>query len=144
MAKPKSIYACTECGASAPKWQGQCPGCGVWNTLVETIAETSTANQNNRFAALAGSSRLQQLSEIQPRLEPRTATGIEEFDRVLGGGLVAGGVVLIGGDPGIGNPLRELLYKVKQTLRRVYLPLWHTQIGLILNVRKCIKRNQPF
>ncbi|MBI5922000.1 MAG: DNA repair protein RadA [Betaproteobacteria bacterium] len=75
----------------------------MWNTLVETIAETSTANQNNRFAALAGSSRLQQLSEIQPRLEPRTATGIEEFDRVLGGGLVAGGVVLIGGDPGIGK-----------------------------------------
>jgi len=103
MAKPKSIYSCTECGASAPKWQGQCPGCGVWNTLVETMAESSNANPNNRFAALAGSSHLQQLSEIQPRQEPRTATGIEEFDRVLGGGLVAGGVVLIGGDPGIGK-----------------------------------------
>jgi len=103
MAKPKSIYSCTECGASAPKWQGQCPGCGVWNTLVETIAESLNANPNNRFAALAGSSHLQQLSEIQPRQEPRTATGIEEFDRVLGGGLVAGGVVLIGGDPGIGK-----------------------------------------
>jgi DNA repair protein RadA/Sms len=103
MAKPKSIYSCTECGASAPKWQGQCPGCGVWNTLVETIAESSNTNPNNRFASLAGASHLQQLSEIQPRLEPRTATGIEEFDRVLGGGLVAGGVVLIGGDPGIGK-----------------------------------------
>ena len=103
MAKAKSIYSCTECGASAPKWQGQCPGCGMWNTLVETIAEASTSNPNSRFAGLAGSSKLQQLSEIRPRAEPRTPTGIEEFDRVLGGGLVAGGVVLIGGDPGIGK-----------------------------------------
>ncbi len=104
MAKPRSIYSCTECGATAPKWQGQCPGCGVWNTLVESIAEVaSPANANNRFAALAGASKLQQLSEIRPRVEPRTPTGIEEFDRVLGGGLVAGGVVLIGGDPGIGK-----------------------------------------
>jgi len=103
VAKAKSIYSCTECGASAPKWQGQCPGCGMWNTLVETIAEASTSNPNSRFAGLAGSSKLQQLSEIRPRAEPRTPTGIEEFDRVLGGGLVAGGVVLIGGDPGIGK-----------------------------------------
>ena len=103
MAKARSIYSCTECGASAPKWQGQCPGCGVWNTLVETIAEASSSNPNSRFAGLASSSKLQQLSEIQPRVEPRTPTGIEEFDRVLGGGLVAGGVVLIGGDPGIGK-----------------------------------------
>ncbi len=103
MAKAKSIYSCTECGASAPKWQGQCPGCGEWNTLVESIAETSAINPNNRFAALAGSSKLQQLSDIRPREEPRTPTGIDEFDRVLGGGLVAGGVVLIGGDPGIGK-----------------------------------------
>jgi len=103
MAKARSIYSCTECGASAPKWQGQCPGCGMWNTLVETVAEASTSNPNSRFAGLAGSSKLQQLSEIRPRAEPRTPTGIEEFDRVLGGGLVAGGVVLIGGDPGIGK-----------------------------------------
>jgi len=75
----------------------------MWNTLVESIAETATSNPNNRFAGLAGSSKLQQLSEIRPRAEPRTPTGIEEFDRVLGGGLVAGGVVLIGGDPGIGK-----------------------------------------
>ncbi|MDP2810490.1 MAG: DNA repair protein RadA [Rhodocyclaceae bacterium] len=105
MAKAKSVYSCTECGASAPKWQGQCPGCGQWNTLVETIAETAPAS-GNRFAAVAGvagSCRLQDLSEIRPREEPRLAIGIEEFDRVLGGGLVTGGVVLIGGDPGIGK-----------------------------------------
>ena len=102
MAKVKTIYSCTECGASAPKWQGQCPGCGVWNTLVETIAEPVAAS-NSRFAALGGTAKLQTLSEIEAREEDRLPTGVSEFDRALGGGLVAGGVVLIGGDPGIGK-----------------------------------------
>ncbi len=100
MAKQKTVYSCTECGGSSPKWQGQCPHCSAWNTLVETLAE---AAPTNRFSAIAGSGRLQRLAEINPREESRVATGIEEFDRVLGGGLVAGGVVLIGGDPGIGK-----------------------------------------
>ena len=107
MAKAKTIYSCTECGANAPKWQGQCPGCGQWNTLVETVAETTVAGAGNRYSSLAGTesgaSRLQKLGEINPTEEPRQPTGIEEFDRVLGGGLVSGGVVLIGGDPGIGK-----------------------------------------
>ena len=102
MAKAKSVYTCTECGASSPKWQGQCPGCGQWNTLVETVAEAAAA-VGNRYASLAGGGQLQDLAAIRPREEPRLAVGIEEFDRVLGGGLVAGGVVLIGGDPGIGK-----------------------------------------
>lgn len=101
MAKSKSIYSCTECGATSPKWQGQCPGCGGWNTLVETIAEPSPSA--NRYAAAGAGAKLQHLSEIRPREEPRLPSGLEEFDRVLGGGLVAGGVVLIGGDPGIGK-----------------------------------------
>jgi DNA replication and repair protein RadA len=100
MAKQKTVYSCTECGGSSPKWQGQCPHCSAWNTLVETLAEGAPTN---RFSAIAGSGRLQRLAEINPREESRVATGIEEFDRVLGGGLVAGGVVLIGGDPGIGK-----------------------------------------
>ena len=102
MAKAKTIYSCTECGATAPKWMGQCPGCGQWQTLVESIAEVAGA-ATNRYAALAASGKLQRLAEINPREEPRQATGIDEFDRVLGGGLVEGGVVLIGGDPGIGK-----------------------------------------
>ena len=102
MAKAKTIYACTECGASASKWQGQCPGCGVWNTLVETVEETVSVS-SKRFAALSGTARLQVLAEIEAREEDRLPTGISEFDRALGGGLVAGGVVLIGGDPGIGK-----------------------------------------
>jgi len=100
MAKQKTVYTCAECGGSSPKWQGQCPHCNAWNTLVESLAETAATN---RFSAIAGTGRLQRLAEIRPREESRIATGIEEFDRVLGGGLVAGGVVLIGGDPGIGK-----------------------------------------
>ncbi|MCC4116058.1 DNA repair protein RadA [Aromatoleum toluclasticum] len=103
MAKAKTSFVCSECGGQAPRWQGQCPQCKGWNTLVETVIE-ATAPGNSRFAALAGTTgKLQSLAELEPREEPRTPTGIEEFDRVLGGGLVAGGVVLIGGDPGIGK-----------------------------------------
>ena len=100
MAKQKTVYTCAECGGSSPKWQGQCPHCSAWNTLVESLAETAPTN---RFSVVAGSGRLQRLAEISPQEESRVATGIEEFDRVLGGGLVTGGVVLIGGDPGIGK-----------------------------------------
>jgi DNA repair protein RadA/Sms len=103
MAKAKSHYACTECGASAPKWQGQCPGCGQWNTLVEAVMESATPAAARRFSGLAATASLQRLASIAPREVPRQATGIDEFDRVLGGGLVPGGVVLIGGDPGIGK-----------------------------------------
>jgi len=98
----KTVFACSECGASTAKWQGQCPGCGVWNTLVESVAEPA-AGSPKRFAALGGTSGLQTLSEIEARAEDRLPTGIGEFDRALGGGLVSGGVVLIGGDPGIGK-----------------------------------------
>jgi DNA repair protein RadA/Sms len=102
MAKVKSIYSCTECGGQTPKWQGQCPHCSAWNTLVESVAEAPAAAKN-RFSALAASGQLQRLSEVEAAEVPRTPTGIVEFDRVLGGGLVRGGVVLIGGDPGIGK-----------------------------------------
>jgi DNA repair protein RadA/Sms len=100
MAKAKSVYTCTECGATSPKWQGQCPGCSQWNTLVETIAE---AVQPSRYAALSRTSEVQLLAEVEAVEDERVATGIAELDRVLGGGLVRGGVILIGGDPGIGK-----------------------------------------
>src|SRR6266568_4459750 len=100
MAKVKTAYACTECGGQTSKWQGQCPHCGVWNTLVETIAATPAS----RFQALAGgASVVLALSSVKAGDHPRAPTGIEEFDRVLGGGLVPGGVILLGGDPGIGK-----------------------------------------
>jgi len=100
MAKAKTIYACTECGGTAPKWQGQCPQCGVWNTLVETVPATASV----RFQTVAGArSTITSLASVKAQENTRIATGLDEFDRVLGGGLVAGGVVLIGGDPGIGK-----------------------------------------
>ncbi len=99
MAKDKTLYVCAECGGQTTKWQGQCPHCLAWNTLSETVAETKT----RRFQALAASGEIQRLSEVQAREIPRIATSLAEFDRVLGGGLVEGGVVLIGGDPGIGK-----------------------------------------
>ncbi len=101
MSKAKTIYTCTECGATAPKWQGQCPDCSAWNTLVETVAEK--ASPAARFQSLAPAAKLQVLSEIEAREADRIPTGIGEFDRALGGGLLGGGVVLIGGDPGIGK-----------------------------------------
>jgi DNA repair protein RadA/Sms len=100
VAKAKTVYTCTECGGASPKWQGQCPQCGAWNTLVETVATPSAV----RFATVSGTrSAIVSLSSIETRNTPRIPTGLEEFDRVLGGGLVPGGVVLIGGDPGIGK-----------------------------------------
>ncbi|WP_341744843.1 DNA repair protein RadA [Azonexus hydrophilus] len=102
MAKAKLCFSCTECGATSTKWQGQCDGCGQWNTLVESVAEKATPA--SRFESLApGGAKLRNLSDIETKDMVRIATGIAEFDRPLGGGLVAGGVVLIGGDPGIGK-----------------------------------------
>ena len=100
MAKAKSVYTCTECGGTSPKWQGQCPACNAWNTLVETISD---AAPRHRFSGAASASKLQVLSDVRVQEAKRAPTGIGEFDRVLGGGLVAGQVVLIGGDPGVGK-----------------------------------------
>jgi DNA repair protein RadA/Sms len=100
MARSKTTYVCTECGATSPKWQGQCPGCSGWNTLVETVAEASPS----RFVPLAAdTAQVVTLASVEAREEARTPTGIDELDRVLGGGIVRGGVVLLGGDPGIGK-----------------------------------------
>ncbi|WP_036303109.1 DNA repair protein RadA [Methylotenera sp. L2L1] len=120
MAKAKTIYTCTECGASEPKWQGQCPSCHAWNTLVETIAETASAS---RFAPLAETAGLQKLAEVEAAEVPRQPTGVSEFDRVLGGGLVSGGVVLIGGDPGIGKStlLLQTLCHIGSVRKAIYV-----------------------
>ncbi len=121
MAKSKTVYHCGECGASSPKWQGQCPACGAWNTLVEGLAEKPASS--HRFDSLAPSARLQNLSEIEAREAERLPTGIGEFDRALGGGLVAGGVVLIGGDPGIGKStlLLQALARLSQAHPVLYV-----------------------
>ncbi len=104
MAKAKTNYTCTECGGISNKWTGQCPACAQWNTLVETIVETAPTNRfSQQHVGLAQAAPVLTLADIDAIDVPRFDTGIEEFDRVLGGGLVPGGVVLIGGDPGIGK-----------------------------------------
>src|SRR3972149_3217236 len=120
MAKAKSVYTCTECGGSSPKWQGQCPGCNAWNTLVETLAD---AAPRHRFSSAASGATLQLLSDVRAKDSRPLPTGIAEFDRVLGGGLVAGQVVLIGGDPGVGKStlLLQALAHMSASSRAVYV-----------------------
>lgn len=114
MAKAKSTFVCNACGGQAPQWAGQCPQCKAWNTLTEANAQVSAPG---RFAALSGGvCELKPLAALEAREAPRLPTGIAEFDRVLGGGLVAGGVVLIGGDPGIGKS--TLLLQALTTIAR--------------------------
>ena len=119
MAKDKTVYTCTECGGSSPKWLGKCPACAAWNTLIESVAESS-APAKNRFAtpfqSLAKTAEVTALSDIEASDMSRTPTGQEELDRVLGGGMVEGGVVLIGGDPGIGKS--TLLLQALDSLQR--------------------------
>jgi len=115
MAKEKTLYSCNECGGTSPKWLGKCPHCNAWNSLVETVAE-STAPARNRFAALAKTAEVATLADIEASDVDRTPTGQDELDRVLGGGIVEGGVVLIGGDPGIGKS--TLLLQALDALQR--------------------------
>jgi DNA repair protein RadA/Sms len=118
MAKEKTTYACNECGGTSPKWLGKCPHCGAWNTLIESVAE-STAPAKNRFASLAKTAAVTVLADIDATDVQRTPTGHDELDRVLGGGIVEGGVVLIGGDPGIGKS--TLLLQALDSLQRAGL-----------------------
>ena len=106
MAKVKTQFVCTECGADFPKWAGQCSGCGVWNTLKEIrLDPVTTARTAARSANFAGadSAEIVCLDKISAVHQPRQQSGLTELDRVLGGGLVSGSVTLIGGDPGIGK-----------------------------------------
>ncbi len=123
MAKDKTLFSCTDCGGTSPRWLGRCPHCEAWNTLVETVAE-GAASGKNRFASLAPTSGVSVLSEIEAAEVARTPTGIGELDRVLGGGIVEGGVVLIGGDPGIGKS--TLLLQAVDALQRAGLASLYT------------------
>ena len=98
--RAKATYACNECGGQSTKWQGQCPHCGAWNTLVEAVAARTGPH---RYAGGAKAAALVPLARIPAKEASRMPTGVAEFDRALGGGLIAGQVVLIGGDPGIGK-----------------------------------------
>ncbi|MDH7454237.1 DNA repair protein RadA [Luteimonas composti] len=108
MAKARTAYVCNECGADFSKWQGQCGACGAWDTLSEIVVESaasvkSPAARRSGWAGKVDPPRVTALKDVEQGAEARVSTGIGEFDRVLGGGLVAGAVVLVGGDPGIGK-----------------------------------------
>jgi DNA repair protein RadA/Sms len=123
MAKQKTNYTCTECGGVTSKWAGQCPSCGQWNTLVETLVESGGNRFSTQHQGIAQTSPVLSLADIEAIDVPRFGTGIEEFDRVLGGGLVAGGVVLIGGDPGIGKStlLLQALANMSRAKKALYV-----------------------
>lgn len=147
MAKTKSHYVCTECGGQSPKWQGQCPHCGVWNTLVETLATTA------RYSSSTSQESVIKLPQVKAQKTIRYSSGLSEFDRVLGGGLVPGAVILLGGDPGIGKstlllqalavlaPTHTVLYvsgeeSVEQiALRAQRLDLQHAPLPLLAEIQ---------
>lgn len=101
--KNKTLFYCTDCGNELPKWQGQCPACGAWNTIVEQPAAPKTNVSKRSGGSMRLSTKAQKLSEITITDETRFLTGMNELDRVLGGGAVKGSLVLIGGAPGIGK-----------------------------------------
>src|SRR5690606_38048443 len=119
MAKEKAVYVCNACGAQSAKWVGQCPACTAWNTLTETVVASTRG-----VRLLTGASPVPQaLAQIEPEKIARLQTGIGELDRVLGGGLVAGSVVLLGGDPGIGKStlLIQALARIGRSARVLYV-----------------------
>jgi len=119
MAKEKTIYTCTECGGISPKWLGKCPSCAAWNTLIESVADSAAPAKNrytSQFQSLARTAEVAILADIDATDVQRKPTGQDELDRVLGGGMVEGAVVLIGGDPGIGKS--TLLLQALDSLQR--------------------------
>ncbi|WP_020394250.1 DNA repair protein RadA [Thiolinea disciformis] len=149
MAKKKLQYYCTSCGSVHSKWNGQCADCGAWNTLEESLATPASATASNpRFTGYSGEAvSIRSLSDISIQEDPRTPTNVQELDRVLGGGLVAGSVILIGGDPGIGKSTillqtlcdltnikslyvtgEESMQQVSLRARRLGLPIDHLRL----------------
>ncbi len=126
MAKAKALYTCSACGAQAPKWMGQCADCGAWNSLVETVVSAAAKKPGARAGGYAGavhSGVVHTLAEVAPDEVPRIEVGVTEFDRVLGGGLVPGSVVLLGGDPGIGKStlLLQTVVQLNDRIRTLYI-----------------------
>ncbi|MDO9451891.1 MAG: DNA repair protein RadA [Stagnimonas sp.] len=128
MAKPKTVYICQSCGAQSPKWAGQCGECAAWNTLMEATITAAPrglggGTRSGGMAGLAGATGVQLLESVATEDTPRVSTQLSEVDRVLGGGVVAGSVILIGGDPGIGKStlLLQVLAGVQSRLKTLYI-----------------------
>lgn len=118
MAKSRSLFICQSCAAESPRWSGQCASCGAWNTLVETVVQSSS--KSGKTASSQSSSKAIYLSEVTSKQTQRVSSGIGEFDRVLGGGFVPGQVCLLAGEPGIGkSTLLTQLAKSFKNLEKV-------------------------
>jgi len=103
MSKLKSKYVCQNCGYASPRWAGKCPECGLWNTMVEEVVDSAEIKKLHKADLKSKSANIKLITEVETVSGNRIATGLEELDRVLGGGIVSGSVMLIGGDPGIGK-----------------------------------------
>ncbi len=125
MAKAKTAYVCNQCGAEYGKWQGQCESCGAWNTLSEFVVESAKPGvvRRSSYAGAAAHAQITPLTELAAQTDTRTRIGIGELDRVLGGGLVDGSVVLVGGDPGIGKStlLLQTLGAIGARMKSLYV-----------------------
>ena len=138
MAKAKRMYGCTECGATFPKWGGQCGACGTWNTLVETLIEAGVSQKSGRAGWAGDKTQLKTLAQVSVEEVPRFSTQSSELDRVLGGGLVDGSVVLLGGDPGIGKStiLLQTLCNMAQTISALYVTGEESQQQVAMRARR--------
>ena len=119
--KTKTTYICSECGYKSPKWLGKCPGCNSWNTIQETvITEKKTSATRAMSISNGGSVRMpKKIGDVKVGYETRYKTGLQELDRVLGGGIVQGELILVGGDPGAKKPVKkEKFYMFRVRNRR--------------------------
>ncbi len=123
MAKKKVIFECTACGYQSPKWMGKCPNCGAWNTMKESIEQKVASPKHGVRSQKTSTSKIQKLNEIKQEQAPRILTNSDEFNRVLGGGIVEGSLVLIGGDPGIGKStlLLQMCAALSQSKNVLYI-----------------------
>ena len=123
MAAAKTLWYCTNCGNESPKWMGRCPACGEWNTMVEAPVEKKASQKGVKGVSGSGSSERKplKLKEIDRSKEPRLQLGMPELDRLLGGGIVPGSLVLIGGEPGIGKSTLSLQIPLVSGLRTLYV-----------------------
>ena len=119
MSKTKSAFFCQDCGHESPKWLGKCPGCHSWNTLVEEIKVKKSSS--SPFSRKASEANPKQLNEIQQKDNPKFSLNDTELNRVLGGGVVQGSLILIGGDPGIGKYTLMLQFAIKESLKILYV-----------------------
>ena len=119
MAKAKSVFVCSDCGYESPKWLGKCPSCNSWNTFYEEKIQVTTTS--GKALNVKESAKPMKLNSVEGKEAVRTSTGISELDRVLGGGIVKGSLVLIGGEPGIGKStlILQLCYKIAELKKAI-------------------------